>query len=100
MVKLSVLQSIEDRICKSVAIIFLIAIVLGLGYQPAARSINPFIAYFLMIVMFLGFLKVDAEQLKHEFSNYGYHIWLLLLSMLIIPIIFYFIRKFSYGLSN
>jgi predicted Na+-dependent transporter len=103
-IKLSALQNVEDGICKSVAYIFLIAIILGLGYQPAARSINPYIAYFLMTVMFLGFLKVDAEQLKHEFRNIGYHLWLLLLSMIIIPIIFYYLvyafSLFTPGISK
>jgi len=85
------LSKIEDYVHRSIAIILLLAIVVGIFYQPAAAAVDPYIAYFLMTVMFLSFMRVDVQLFKGELNHIGHHVWLLVLSMLIIPIIFYYL---------
>lgn len=98
------LQSIEDFICNSVAWVFFIAIILGLAYPPAASAVQPYMSYFVMVVIFLGFLKMDLSVLRKELSHLWYHGWLLLLSMIVIPIIFYYLidlfSLFTPGISH
>lgn len=85
------LEQIEMRVCNSVGLLFFLAVAFGLAYQPAATALNPIIAYLLMVVMFLGFMKIDFATLKKEIKSIRYHIWLIVLQLLIIPIVIYYL---------
>jgi BASS family bile acid:Na+ symporter len=85
------LSRIEASVTHLVSLVFIIAIIIGLLWQSAAAFINPSIAYLLMIVIALGFIRVDVKSLKQELENWPYQLWLLVLSMVICPLVVYYL---------
>lgn len=64
-------------------------VIIGTIWPQFSTIFKDGIAYYLVGVIYLSFIKSEDEVLKQELSNYRYLIWLVFLTQLILPVLIY-----------
>ena len=63
------MEKISQFITRQFAWLFIIALIVGMLFQPLSEIIKPSIFYVLMAVLFFSYLKVDFSVMKTELKN-------------------------------
>ncbi|MBN2689053.1 MAG: hypothetical protein JXR42_00360 [Gammaproteobacteria bacterium] len=63
---------------------------LAVALPKVAAIFLPYIALALMLMLFLNFMSVDIEAIKNEIFAWQYQLWLLFLTMILLPILLFF----------
>ncbi len=75
----------------------IIGIVTGLLFPVYNDILMSLLKPFLMVMLFLVFLKTDISQILHKMKNYRLMIFIVLMNMAVIPVLFFFAIKIFDG---
>ncbi len=67
--------------------------VLGLSVPALAAFLNPFILFFVALVLFLNFLGLEFAKIVDEFRHWREQIHLLVITMIVVPVCVYGIAR-------
>lgn len=87
-------MKVVELVEKNFWIFMISGIVMGLIYPTGGKELIPFLELLLMIMLFLVFLKIDLIEVLHNIKNFKLMLYLVLISLVIIPAIVYFIAQF------
>jgi len=87
-----VIKKIEDNFSIFIAIAFF----LGLAFPGQAKTINPYIIYVLMGIMYFTILKMDLGSLSKLIMRPAYIIMLCVIVLVVTPIMFYYLSELIY----
>ena len=83
------MEKISSFITRQFAWLFIIALIIGMLFQPLSALIKPTIFYVLMSVLFFSYLKVDFSVMKDELRNVKQILILLVYVLIILPVMFF-----------
>ena len=86
------IKKIEDNFSIFIAIAFF----LGLAFPGQAKTINPYIIYVLMGIMYFTILKMDLGSLSKLIMRPAYIIMLCVIVLVVTPIMFYYLSELIY----
>jgi BASS family bile acid:Na+ symporter len=68
----------------------IIGIIAGMVFPVCNDLLMSLLKPFLMVMLFLVFLKTDISQIFHKMKNYRFMMFIVLMNMIVIPVLFYF----------
>lgn len=71
--------------------VFIGALIMGVLVQPIAVFFHHLITSAVMLLIGLSVLSLDIKKLAVECNNYVYHVLLLLMNLIILPVVIYFL---------
>jgi len=84
-------NNVTEYINKLSGLFFAIALFLGAMFPTISILFRPYMAFILMAILFIGFIKVNFSILKIEVFKWKYQLYLVVMSLFVVPIINYFI---------
>ena len=87
----AMLIKLENLLNKFVGLFFIVAFILAIFLPSTAKLLQPYIVYLLILLLFLGFIRIDFSMLRSEILGWKYQSYLLFLTLLLVPIIIYYL---------
>lgn len=82
-------MQVKQFVSDHVGMLLIFAVVLGLLVQPLAAVFYPLITPIIIILIALGFIKLDFSLLMQECRNWPIQLYLLLFGLIATPVLLY-----------
>ena len=73
------------------SIIFLLALIIGIAFQPLAKLLNHFIEFFIILLLITSCQKINIQNILNEKNNKSYYLVATIFKLILLPIIIYLI---------